>query len=71
MPMDVQRSGEISLRGRVRGCAMTPDGKYLVTGASDKLLRAVGSAHRGRAVAFCRLLARSMRARFCQAAYTW
>lgn len=39
MPMDVQRSGEISLRGRVRGCAMTPDGKYLVTGASDKLLR--------------------------------
>ena len=39
MPMDAQRSAELSLRGRVRGCAVTPDGKYLVTGSSDKLVR--------------------------------
>lgn len=39
MPMDGQRSTELSLRGRVRGCAVTPDGKHLVTGSSDKLVR--------------------------------
>ena len=39
MPMDAQRSVDLSLRSRVRGCAITPDGKYLVTGGSDKLLR--------------------------------
>jgi len=39
MPMDAQRTAELSLRGRVRACAVTPDGKYLVTGSSDKLVR--------------------------------
>jgi len=39
MPMGAQRAQEASLRGRVRGCALTPDGKYFVTGGSDKMVR--------------------------------
>lgn len=39
MPLDRQRSGDESSRARVQSCAVTLDGKQLLTAAADKLVR--------------------------------
>lgn len=39
MPLDRQRTGDGSAVARVRACAVSNDGKHLLTAASDKLVR--------------------------------